>query len=108
MAICKVCGWWDRICHCKDLELFNLTKDKLFHFTDYNTFSKPVDIRGKDHFDKLCKQEGLTWRNIKQARRTEKDFRQEKYEPVPRKQIADMIHRELKDRGLHGKLLKRR
>ena len=36
------------------------TRDKLFHFTDLDTFDKPIEIRGKDHWYKELKKRGLT------------------------------------------------
>lgn len=106
--ICPKCNWWDRLCHCGELTLFNTTKDKLFHFTDEVNFREPIEIRGKDHFDKLCKQKGITWRDIKQSPRKVQDLKKEEYKPVPRKFIADAIRQELQSKGLSGKLLKRR
>ncbi len=108
--ICETCGWWDRLCHCKELELFNTTKDKLYEFVDNKNFKTPVEVHGKGHWKKLLKQHGLI-DDFDQKPKTEEQLRkqnQNKYETVSKKFIAEQISKELHEKGLYHKLLKGR
>ncbi len=107
MSICPKCNWWERICHCKELELFNTTKDRLYNFTDYKNFKTPTEIHGKDHWKKVLKEHGLT-DDFDQRPPTQEELQPKKYEPVSRKFIADQISKELYDKGLYHKLVKKR
>lgn len=100
MSVCPKCKWWDRICHCGELNIFSTTKDKLFHFVDNTNFDKPIEIRGKDHFDRLCKQQGITWRDMKQSNRSEKDYKKNLNDkPIDRKEMAHTIRQGMKEKG---------
>ncbi len=97
---CNVCGWWDRICHCKDLDLFNTPKDKLYEFIDYKNFRQPIEVHGKRHWNSLLKQHGLI-DDVKGIKDPEQKL-------VGREFIKDQMLSELHDKGLYHKLIKRR
>ena len=93
-------------------EGFYTTKDRLYDFIDYKNFKKPTEVRGKGHWKKLLKQHGLT-DDFDQTPKTEEKLRQDgqfhkRYEPAPRKFIAEQILGELQQKGLYNKLIKRR
>lgn len=103
---CKRCGWWKQFCHCDNGNGFYTTKDRLYYFTDYNTFGKPVVVHGKDHWNRLIKQHGLH-DDHKQAHRQPQDFVKQKTTPYKRKEIAGDIWKELKEKGLNDKIRRR-
>ena len=51
-ANCPECGSLGR----RVFSIPSIAKDQLYHFTDTNTFSRPVHVRGKDHWKKLLKE----------------------------------------------------
>lgn len=109
--ICQQCGWWDRLCHCKDLVLFSTTKDKLYHFNhQFSINEKPVEIRGKDHWQKELKKRRLIDDFTQSYKGQIKELHNKKddYKPLDRKFIANEINRELQEKGLRDKVFKRR
>ncbi len=98
--VCIKCGWWERICHCGELSLFNSPKDRLYEFTDYKNFKHPVEVHGKKHWKALLKANGLT--------DDVKGWKPTPPETIKKEWIAHEISTELQDKGLYHKLLKRR
>ena len=90
---------------------FNTTKDKLYHFThQFSPAEKPIEIRGKDHWEKEIKKRGLIDDFTQDHKKYLKEMEKRK-NPDPRishEFIVDQISRELKSKGLYNKLVKRR
>ena len=106
---CKTCGWWDRICHCRELNLFNTTKDQLYQFDGFHAFGKHVEVRGKDHWKKLIKERGMTDDFDQKPISPEKLVQDSRpFVPTDKRFIREQIFSELKERGLFHKLVKRR
>ncbi len=109
--ICPKCKWWDKICHCRELgSLFTTTKDKLYHFNhQFSPNEQPMEIRGKDHWKRELKSRGLTDdfeqkpKNIRDLKTPMQDFK-----TTDPKFVRNEILRELHEKGLRGKLLRRR
>jgi hypothetical protein len=109
--ICKSCGWWERICHCQGAGVFNTTKDKLYHFThQFSLQEQPLEIRGKDHWQKEIKKRGLSDDFTQDYQRHVKEIsrRKDSYQTAGKAFIRDQITSELREKGLYHKLLKRR
>lgn len=78
--------------------LFNTSKDKLWDFTEWDG-TKQIHFTSKGQFDRYCKQKGLTWRDVKQGNRTEKDYLKNPYDkPVPRQEIAKIMLEDIRER----------
>ena len=108
--ICEKCGWWDRLCHCKDLTIFNTTKDKLYHFDhQFSINEKPVEIRGKDHWQKELRKRGLVddFTQSYSGQMRELRNRKEEKQKIDRKFVSNEILRELQEKGLRDKLIRR-
>lgn len=104
--ICDKCGWWDRLCHCKELNLFNTPKDKLYEFIDYKNFKQPTEVRSKGHWKKLLKQRGLIDDvDFKKPNELKQSYSEEH---IDKKFIRNEILRELQEKGLRDKLIRRR
>lgn len=87
---------------------FNTTKDRLYNFLDTNTFKKPVQVTGKGHWKRLLKENGLTddfEQRPKKANELKKPF--DDYKPVGKEFIRNEIARELQEKGLRHKLIRR-
>ena len=88
---------------------FNTTRDKLYEFTDDRNFRHPVEIRGKGHWKRLLKQHGLTDDFQQKPKRPENlKSPSEDFKPTDRKFIRDQILKELQEKGLRDKLIRRR
>ena len=98
MAICPVCKWWDRICHCRELNIFSTTRDKLFEFTDTNTFEKPINITSKSHWNKELKKRGLH-DDVKQSQRTQHDYIKPPSQNYDKRTMANDMMKELHSKG---------
>ena len=78
--------------------LFNTSKDKLWDFTEWDG-TKQIHFTSKGQFDRYCKQKGLTWRDVKQGNRTEKDYLKNPNDhPVPRQEIAKIMLEDIRER----------
>lgn len=85
---------------------FNTTKDKLFDFVDNKNFRKPVEIRTKGQWNRELKKHGLT---DDVDYKKPNDLKMQKDPPkIDREFIKDEISRELQEKGLNGKLLRRK
>ena len=103
-GICSTHGFWNGdgcpSCFKNEVDVFNTTKDQLYQFDGIQTFGKHTEVRGKDHWKKLLKQHGLI-DDIK-------GVKEKPYKPTDRKFIAEEIKKELGEKGLYHKLVKRR
>ena len=104
---CPKCQWWERICHCKELVLFNTTKDKLYEFIDNKNFRQPTEVHGKDHWKRLLKQHGLI-DDVDIKKQGELKTPMDSFKTTDRKFIRDEILKELQQKGLRDKLIRRR
>ena len=91
---------------------FHTTKDKLYDFIDYKNFGKPVEIRSKGQWNRELKKRGLTDDFTQSPAKHMKEVMDKKdkdnYKTMDKKWVAEQIHRELKEKGLHDKVFKRR
>lgn len=82
----------------KKIGSFNTSKDLLWDF-DYWDGPKKLHFSSKGQFDRYCKQKGLSWRDVKQGNRTEKDFLKNSYDhPTPRKEIAKIMIDDMREK----------
>lgn len=88
---------------------FNTTKDKLYEFIDNKNFRQPTEVRSKGHWKKLLKQHGLTDDFDQKPKRPE-DLRtpMQDFKPTDKRFIRDEILKELQEKGLRHKLIRRR
>ena len=86
---------------------FNTTKDKLFEFIDNKNFRQPTEIRSKGHWRKLLKQLGLT-DDVDIKKTNELKTPMDNFKTTDRRFIRDEILKELQNKGLRDKLIRRR
>lgn len=86
---------------------FNTTKDKLYEFIDNKNFRQPTEVRSKGHWKRLLKQHGLI-DDVDIKKPNELKVPCDDYKPLDRKFIRDEILRELQEKNLRHKLIKRR
>jgi len=84
---------------------FNTTKDKLFDFVDNKNFRKPVEIRSKGQWKRELKKHGLTDDvDFKKPNELKQQYDTPK---ISKEFIKDEILKELQEKGLRDKLIRR-
>jgi len=85
---------------------FNTTKDKLFEFDGISTFGKHIQITSKGQWKRELKKRGLTDDvDYKKPNELKQTYEEKK---IDRKFIRNEILRELQEKGLRDKLIRRR
>ncbi len=109
-TLCKECFGKRPSPRSNDLDFsFTTTRDKLYEFTDYKNFKTPVEVHGKRHWKSLLKQNGLV-DDFDQKPKSPEDLKNHfsGWKPTDKKFVANEILKELHDKGLYHKLVKRR
>lgn len=102
--ICAKCGWWDRLCHCKPLEVFNTPNDTWSNFVDVKNFGRPMHFSSLGEFERECKKRGLHTLTQSDMRHKMKNIKTNEITMPSRKEIRECVAKEIFDKGMYHKL----
>jgi hypothetical protein len=106
MSSCPKCGWWKRFCHCGELNIPYTSKDRMWNFF---SDSLGIKIESKQQWKREMKLRGCHDDvKIRKPDEIRASFNKNRFTPTPREEIKKEIWRELKDKGLNDKLVRRK